>query len=386
MSALHHGDCLAIMPTLEPESIDAVITDPPYGLDFLDHSWDHGVPGRPFWAEMLRLAKPGAHLLSFGGTRTVHRIATAIEDAGWEIRDTLVWGYATGMPKDGNVAYEIDRMVCPLPNGHRVPGARLRDGEHVCARSEQGWVWDDWSTTLKPAWEPIVLARKAPRGTVAASLMAHGTGALNIGATRAPVAADDPVNEREWVVRASATRPGTVGFLTSHEDGMRIPTAPKGGRWPANIALTSPIFDGGVEGVVGGGEARSTGDYPAPEGWTAPGYGGTFAQGPIYDDAGSYSRFFLVAKASRSDREPILGANTARENTHPTVKPLDLMRHLVRLVTPPGGTVLDPFGGSGTTALAAEREGFGWVLIEREEAYVKMAKARLVGTQRGLGL
>jgi len=273
------------------------------------------------WATAaLRVAKPGAYLLAFGGTRTVHRLACAIEDAGWIIRDMLVWGYASGFPKG--------------------------------------------RANLKPAWEPIVMARKP-------GPLRH----LNIDWCRTPLVPDE-VNPS--------------------------------GRWPANVILTDPIFDGGWDGVVGGGEARSAGEYPVAAGWTGKGYRGRFWQGPLYGDSGTYSRFFLIPKAARSDREPVLGGlplrdenfmaglpdprmdrpqiRNRRANVHPTVKPTELMRHLVRLVTPPGGVVLDPFLGSGTTALAAEMEGFAWVGIEKEEEYVRIAEARLNGTQRGMAL
>jgi hypothetical protein len=199
---------------------------------------------------------------------------------------------------------------------------------------------------LKPAWEPIVLARKPLRGTVAGNVTEYGTGALNIDGCRIDGSERSGGGPRP-------TRVATGGFNMS-EAGDR----PEGGRWPANVILTDPIFDGDTPGVVGGEP----------------------------DD----SRFFLVPKAARSDREPVivspLRIDSARHNVHPTVKPTDLMRHLVRLVTPPGGVVLDPFLGSGTTAIAAELEGFEWVGIEREAEYCAIAEARLNGTQRGLGL
>jgi hypothetical protein len=321
---IHHGDCLDVMPTLEPATFDAIVTDPPYGLGFMGKAWDHGVPGVPFWAEMLRVARPSAYLLSFGGTRTVHRMACAIEDAGWIIRDMLVWGYASGFPKG--------------------------------------------RANLKPAWEPIVMARKpGPLRPLAIDECRIGTGG----------------DKGEW---PSTDRPPSV-----FADGAKSLTDNASGRWPANIILTDPIFDGGWDGVVGGGDSGR---------WSAEN---------TYGDSGTpYSRFFLIPKAARSDREPVLGGDggrvvsvwggdeddltpgkkstVARRNVHPTVKPTELMRHLVRLVTPQGGTVLDPFLGSGTTALAAEMEGFAWVGIEREAEYVAIAEARLNGTQRGMAL
>jgi site-specific DNA-methyltransferase (adenine-specific) len=372
-----HGDCLAVMATMDAESIHAIVTDPPYGLGFMGKHWDHGMPGADFWREMLRIAKPGAYLLAFGGTRTYHRLACAIEDAGWEIRDCLVWAYASGFPKSLDVSKAIDkaagaeRPVVRERNWHDPMNKPFRkhyggdgpEGQPVvnatAPATPEAAEWQGWGTALKPAWEPIVMARKPLRGTVAANVQRYGTGALNI-------------------------------------DGCRIGTKPPA-RWPANVILTDPIFDGDVPGVVGGGEVgpsfrpgdravytddrrRAYGDYPDREdGWSQKGAG--------YGDSGTYSRFFLVPKAARSDREPVLGGNgNGSANVHPTVKPTELMRHLVRLVTPPGGTVLDPFLGSGSTALVAEMEGFAWVGIEKEAEYVAIAEARLNGTQRGMGL
>ena len=545
---IHHGDCIEVMATLPEASVDAIVTDPPYGLEFMGKEWDklkpqvrtdrggRSVPGRSArddaksapveyghaprrstytcdacgkrdkfknvhgcpvgwsslrllddvaayaramgdwharWAEAAyRVAKPSAYLLAFGGTRTVHRMTCALEDAGWIIRDMLVWGYASGFPKS--------------------------------------------KASLKPAWEPIVMARKpGPLRMLAIDECRIGTDTIE--------------------VRRSEGEDGTSFPRYGRPPGIYPNEVP--GRWPANIVLTDPIFDGGIEGVVGGGEARgSVGSGPRP-------LAGMF--GPMnnneYGDTGTYSRFFLVPKSSRSDREPVLdeyayrlhrergecdklsawanegrnrseqtgstsparaiseamstadsssdtsqhgsqptgrspratksttstatsrttgsttssssipsptsasipaansetdsGGNPAepavnsslwepptgisvlragrsmddadpatsrswssrnvcarcgrplpRVATHPTQKPTELMRHLVRLVTPTGGVVLDPFLGSGTTALAAEMEGFEWIGIEREAEYVAIAEARLNGTQRGLGL
>jgi site-specific DNA-methyltransferase (adenine-specific) len=516
---IHHGDCLNVMATFDAESIDAIVTDPPYGLGFMGKAWDRAHQHEPWAREALRVAKPGAYLLAFGGTRTVHRMACAIEDAGWIIRDLLVWGYASGFPKG--------------------------------------------RANLKPAWEPIVMARKpGPLRMLAidecrialvdgdAKRGGFGNGGIGFGG--------DSGAGAEWVDRAE-------------------------GRWPANVILTDPIFDGGWDGVVGGGAAggwyaedttragRATGTgfqngdgserigygdsgtysrffaipvtigacrycgvriadgsstasptpatpsgtAPAPASSppssslsdlapsaaapsAAPGGSSALPSAALWDaeDGGSRSdspdtngtetrssnesgpttpptprnrppgtsprsaspsapaspadqsatssatttttpdrwtcascadvamrsstdepgfaeqpdspRFLIIPKAARSDREPVLGgaggrvvpvwggdeddltpgkkSTVARRNVHPTVKPVDLMRHLVRLVTPPGGTVLDPFLGSGTTGLAAEMEGFAWIGIEKEAEYVAIAEARLNGTQKGLAL
>lgn len=704
---IHHGDCLEVMATLDAESIDAIVTDPPYGLGFMGKHWDHAAGaaaplddvspmrrrpehdavnagmsrqgGRQWrgtdgqrrqardareyqaWCEtwaagMLRVAKPSAYLLAFGGTRTVHRMTCAIEDAGWIIRDMLVWGYAClsddtevltsegwvryNSASDGQLAAAFDpatgdlrwspilavhrydhdgamaevgpslvtlnhRVVIDEATGRvpRVPGmrdyvrpvrgvaseggnagllagvqrqaahprsavpsgagvvagatatavrsddrpgeprlewrsyrvqeawdvlgsalrasagvgtpdgpfGRLPDGASLAYRrgvrlpahpdgvrqpreprpdgqparepdalagqpdaqalrmgqvpagngepdavrlvdGYQGVVWcitvgtgafvarrngivfvtgnsgfPKSKASLKPAWEPIVMARKP--GPLRA---------LNIDGCRIGTGADVPLFENlgrdghgiygDGLQGSRRVRPGEASadrrYTANGGTDLAALPGPRGGdakgRWPANVILTDPIFDGGIEGVVGGGESASGISVRR----NGPGDGDTstygFAMPPGtadagYTDSGTYSRFFLIPKAARSDREPVLGGlperltvqtvalgdmeyatypdgsrrearPKARANVHPTVKPVDLMRHLVRLVTPPGGTVLDPFLGSGTTALAAEMEGFEWIGIEREAEYVAIAEARLNGTQKGMAL
>ena len=366
---LHSGDCLDVMAGMDPESVDAVVTDPPYDLTdttalrlgagrersgltpkgrtssrrgFMGKAWDGtGIAFRPeTWEAAFRVAKPSAYLLAFGGTRTVHRLASAIEDAGWIIRDMLVWAYASGFPKS--------------------------------------------KASLKPAWEPIVMARKpGPLRMLAIDECRIGVDHLT-----------------------QHGRNGDAYGFTSPEPAGRAWF----GRWPANVLLTDELFEPGVDGVVMAGSLT--------------GHPGAFAAlpGERRDvDGLGYSRFFLIPKANRADREPVFingqteGAAGWRQaapsegpdgivpggppvgtyetrptrdrlNVHPTVKPTDLMRHLVRLVTPAGGTVLDPFLGSGTTAIACELEDFPWIGIEREAEYVAIAEARLNGTQRGIGL
>jgi hypothetical protein len=312
---IHHGDCLDVMAAMEPESVDAIVTDPPYNIGFMGKAWDSGHGHGP-WAEAAyRVAKPSAYLLAFGGTRTVHRMTVALEDAGWIIRDMLVWLYLSGFPKS--------------------------------------------RASLKPSWEPIILARKPGPLRM-----------LDIEGCRIPFASDDDL------ALTQLKNPGKDGALvTSDVYGADRPQQLVNplGRWPANVLTVDPAVFDGWPGMIGTG----------PE----------------------TSRVFCIPKADRADREPVLGGQiprqtahmtqngqptgagpVTRENVHPTVKPVDLMRHLVRLVTPSGGTVLDPFLGSGTTAIAAEMEGFPWIGIEREAEYVRIAEARLNGTQRGLGL
>lgn len=322
------------MGRMEADSVSAIVTDPPYGLGFMGKAWDHGVPACPFWAEMLRVAAPSAYLLAFGGTRTVHRMTVAIEDAGWVIRDILVWGYATGFPKS--------------------------------------------KASLKPAWEPIVMARK-PGPAVQ----------LNIDACRIPAEPWSKLNGEAGSGFKTGKYQGQTGLGAPTQQGTL--QVSDGGRWPANVVLTDPIFDGGIEGVEGGGETYGGGrNHVLRRGSTTGaglGYGSSSPEGAAmvgYDDSGTYSRFFLIPKAARAERDA--GLSGGLRNNHPTVKPLALMRHLVRLVTPAGGIVLDPFLGSGTTALAAEMEGFGWVGIEREAEYVAIARERLSVAPSGLGL
>lgn len=447
------GDCVEVMATFDPDSVDAIVADPPYDLTsakrggsgiasinldspygrarigtgngsggFMGKAWDStGVAFDPeTWRQALRVAKPGAHLLAFGGTRTYHRLVAAIEDAGWEIRDCLVWAYASGFPKSLDVSKAIDKaagvereVVGRRTDGRYAYGfteeAKKALGAVVASESSTGFSgemglvtapatpeaarWQGWGTALKPAWEPIVLARKPFHGTVAANVLAHGTGALNIDATRIPIPAGDEVIGGDFSAngRGEAVPIGPGGYDGSYT----VRDEASKGRWPANVVLTDEIFDGDMEGVVGGGVSESGKMMPTQvRNADRNAYGDDAAAGyttiETYGDSGTYSRFFLIPKADRADREPIVTPDghdrTKRFTTHPTVKPTDLMRHLVRLVTPLGGLVLDPFAGSGSTLLAAEAEGFRWLGIEKEADYLAIAEARLHGTQRGLGL
>ena len=439
MFELKHGDCLDVLRTMADNSIDAIVTDPPYGLSFMGKRWDYDVPDEAVWRECLRVLKPGAHLLAFAGTRTQHRMAVRIEDAGFEIRDMIAWVYGSGFPKSLDVSKAIDRQrhdteqvlkvttwLCsavkqsgkthahilqafgfnqgsgtvghwtattqgsqpavptldqipklldvlgislddvpddireliwtlngnkgqpgaawferevvgcvtkgssPLPNNHN---GRWNDGQEdgtfdiTAPATPAAKEWAGWGTALKPALEPITVARKPIVGTVANNVMTWGTGGVNV-------------------------------------DGSRIPCESGQGRFPANL-----IHDGSEEAVLG---------------------------------MGGSSRYFYCAKASKRDRDEgcegmdkiRTGAmsatadgsmltssgnerTTARANHHPTVKPTDLMRYLCRLVTPPNGTVLDPFMGSGSTGKAAILEGFRFIGIEREAEYLEIARARI---------
>lgn len=403
-NVLYVGDCVDVLAAMDPNSVDAVVTDPPYGLEFMGQEWDapwkqpagswekrdksqdltgktsspylaarvnQYKAGRPFqawceqWAaECLRVLKPGGHLLAFGGTRTYHRLACAVEDAGFEVRDCLAWLYGSGFPKSLDVGKAIDAAA----------GAE----REVVDR------WDGWGTALKPAHEPIVLARKPLAGTVASNVVEHGTGALNVLGCRIPAAGGSPAAARRESARKSGKHPsGTTGGMGwehrgSHEAYTQEHVGEDAGRWPANVVLGCACegeHDRGCavamldqqSGVTRSPTSRErTPDPPAASTWALARTEGVQVG---HDDEGGASRFFYVAKASRAERDAA--------NSHPTVKPVALMRWLIRMVTPSGGTVLDPFAGSGTTAVAATIEGRRCVLVEREENYAGIIVRRL---------
>ena len=380
------GDCLEVMASMPAESVEAIVTDPPYGLGFMGKKWDELPPGPEFAAAALRVLKPGGHLLAFGGTRTYHRLTVAIEDAGFEIRDCLSWLYGSGFPKSHNVSKAIDKAagaerevvgrqtltgtaVKPEHfkanlNGGESPGSITID--LTAPATEDAAKWEGFGTALKPSWEPVVVARKPLIGTVAANVLEHGTGALNIDGCR--VAGIKPVMRRtDTVVAANAMAGESTGATSTGE----VTTE---GRWPANTVLdedAAAILDE----QVGERTARPNSYGATAERSNAEGYGSQTwnKSGPVYADTGGPARFFYVAKASRKERD----AGLNDRNPHPTVKPINLMRWLVRMVTPPGGTVLDPFTGSGTTGCAAVLEGFDFVGIEREPEYADIAEARI---------
>jgi site-specific DNA-methyltransferase (adenine-specific) len=379
---LHHGDCREVMATLDANSVDAIVCDPPYGLSFMGKGWDHGVPGVEFWTEAARVAKPGAHLLAFGGTRTYHRLACAIEDAGWEIRDCVMWVYGSGFPKSHDVSKAIDKAAGAERD--RIRGVRsavvgatyagdewsrefkdsVLSSDPITDAARQ---WSGWGTALKPAWEPIIVARKPLVGTVAENVLTHGTGGINVDGCRVDS------NGTHGSARSAGRGAGYEAHNLpgrKYGNGLGGIVAPPHtlGRWPANL-----IHDGSEE---------------------------------VESLTGSAARFFYCAKASKADRDEgceglpqtikqsvahgdkrhgtLPYTNEPREmnprprgNHHPTVKPTALMRYLCRLVTPPGGVVLDPFAGSGSTGKAAVAKGFRFIGIEREAEYVEIARARI---------
>jgi DNA modification methylase len=345
---LMKGDCLERLRELADNSVDSIVTDPPYGLSFMGKKWDYDVPSVEVWEECLRVLKPGGHLLAFAGTRTQHRMAVRIEDAGFEIRDMIAWVYGSGFPKSHNLKGE----------------------------------WQGWGTALKPALEPITVARKPLIGTVAANVLEHGTGAINVDGCRVEHGDTLPKMSGKAILGGSSDgwdRPwksdmeGLARRKSSAD--LAIEKANALGRWPANL-----IHDGSEEVLE---------LFPKEKDKSA-------------------ARFFYCAKTSKRDRDEGCEGMEEKEkqtrnsygdqseyespdgasrqgnkgtsiahNNHPTVKPTDLMRYLCRLVTPPNGVVLDPFMGSGSTGKAAIIEGFRFIGIEREEEYMKIAEARI---------
>lgn len=339
---LHIGDCIEAMRQMADASVDSIVTDPPYGLGFMGKKWDVGVPAVDVFVECLRVLKPGGHLVAFGGSRTYHRLAVAVEDAGFEIRDQIMWLYGSGFPKSRNVGKEVEGF-------------------------------EGWGTALKPAHEPIVLARKPLTGTVAATVTEHGTGALNVDGCR--VETTDDLNGGAYAKNGgrseSQSLHGGSGMNQPGKTAGREFAQPEG-RWPANVA-----HDGSDEVLEAFPDAKGpqgalTGNEPSGKMGSANCYGRMdrrHVAKPRVEVDRSAARFFYCAKASKADR--------GEANNHPTVKPTELMRWLCRLVTPPGGVVLDPFMGSGSTGKAAVLEGFRFVGIEKEPEYAAIAEARI---------
>lgn len=375
-----HADCLDVMRRLPDNFVDAVVTDPPYGLSFMGKNWDHGVPGVEFWKEALRIAKPGAHLLSFGGTRTFHRIACAIEDAGWEVRDCIMWLYGSGFPKSMDISKAIDKKLGA--KREKVQGhfgntsfglinddswKPHKDVDSDVPATPEAEKWKGWGTCLKPAYEPVIMARKPLEGTVADTVLKYGTGGLNIDECRVPFESDEDKKS------TGMDRPHTskVGALAGglENDNERTIFMPKqtNGRFPANV-----IHDGSEEVVdvfpkdVKGGTWNNTNGARHFENNGKP---TEYTNKGSDNSVGSAARFFYCAKASKSEK--------GKDNPHPTVKPLELMKYLIKMVAPKGALVLDPFMGSGSTGIAAIQIGRNFIGIEKEEEYFNYAKNRI---------
>ena len=387
------GDCLEVMREMPENCVDAVITDPPYGLSFMGKKWDYDVPSVEVWAEALRVLKPGGHLLAFSGTRTQHRMAVRIEDAGFEIRDMIAWVYGSGMPKGLNIGKAVDRFLgntrqvvgktqgqgTPIHNGNFKTGS-----QNITKGTSE---FEGWGTTLKPALEPITMARKPLlEKTVSNNVLRWGTGGINIDGCK--------IGTEERTNRGM----GSLGVM--HDDNWKpgdIISSVQG-RFPANL-----IHDGSDEVLA---------VFPQTKSGKSSGYNfeksnqdnpchfvTTIKSGIHFSDSGSASRFFYCAKANKAERNAGLEefekkyssyteANPSPNrhkrndilsaNIHPTVKPIALMQYLIRLIAPPNNPIiLDMFGGSGTTGIAAIKESVDYILIERELEYCKIAEARI---------
>ena len=391
------GNCLDKLKELDDNSVDSIVTDPPYGLSFMGKKWDYDVPAVNIWEECFRVLKPGGHLLAFAGTRTQHRMAVNIEDAGFEIRDMIAWVYGSGFPKSHNISKAIDKMAGAereviseqKTNSGGMAHISKTNAEHgfrpnaytgnsadktaqnviqvTAPATPEAQHWDGWGTALKPALEPITVARKPiAEKSIVENVLKYGTGAINIDESR--IEGEKPsVPNAKFHNHTFADTDNVntgIGYGSGRNGEMSDNTK---GRFPANL-----IHDGSDE---------------------------------VVELAGESARFFYCAKASKKDRDEGLdhmeeqqfvqwqtgngasgkpssmseGRDTKRKNTHPTVKPTDLMKYLVRMVTPKAGVVLDPFMGSGSTGKAAKLEGFDFIGIEMDEEYFLLAKSRIDG-------
>lgn len=373
------SECLAYLATLAINSIDSVVTDPPYELNFMGRDWDRsGIANQvELWRAVYRVLKPGAHLLAFGGTRTAHRMVCAIEDAGFQIRDSLHWMYGSGFPKSRDISKEIDKVAgaerAVVGSGRTGGGARLTmEAGHVAhsgniagdyaitaPATDLAQQWAGWGTALKPAHEPICLARKPIARTVAATIAAYGTGGINVEACRVGSDVIRSSGESSLYLQQKCKDYG-IRKYSRGMPGADYAASEHIGRWPPNVLLIHSATCNGVCApdcpVAALGASRF---YPI------------LNYEPEYDNPARY-----CAKASRRER----GA----ANHHPTVKPVALCRWLVRLVTPPGGTVLDPFAGSGSVGVACVLEGFNYIGCDQDAEYVEIANRRIAATQPAL--
>jgi DNA modification methylase len=401
------GNNLEILPTLPDNSIDSIVTDPPYELGFMGKKWDSsGIAySVELWEQCLRVLKPGGHLLAFSGSRTYHRMVVAIEDAGFEIRDMISWISNKTFPKSLNIGKAIDKAAgaerkvvgtnqnvvreSKVLGGSDFGGFTQANADITAPATDEAKQWEGWGTGLKPTVEPIVMARKAVEGTIANNVLKYGTGGLNIDGSRISANGDNLEGGKKGGTENEVYSKG-LGDSSGNSSALD-------GRWPANIILdeqAAELLD------------EQSGTSKSPKPYVAEGYKQTsmFGVGGInhakeFGDSGGASRFFYVAKASKRDRNEgldelplgeIYPQNNSLErkdinatkssrvaNFHPTVKPTALMEYLVKLVTPPNGTVLDPFTGSGSTGKAAILQGFNFIGIEMTEEYVPIIEGRL---------
>ena len=485
-STVYNGDCLEVMDTIEKCSVDSIVTDPPYHLTsivdrfgkensapakhgtdgvfvrsskgFMGKEWDGGDIAfqADTWRKCYELLKPGGHLIAFSGSRTYHRMAVAIEDAGFEIRDQCIWLYGSGFPKSHNIGKEVDkkmgnereivktynRIATSLGNDLNMDGGKAnKDYKYTQGNSE----WEGWGTALKPAHEPMVLARKPlSEKSVADNVMQHRTGAINIDACRIEGEVKHPETmpdfrdqgeqskaaigvdklsfgqtsnaKRKKVVRKPRSDDGVWSDDNSgmKSEGSEFADADPRGRWPSNV-----MHDGSeqVQSIFPETSSTEVSRQRTHKGiWTAGELADTEQFMPAYGDQGNASRYFYCAKTSKDERNSGLHSFQTKQtqgggggignyqndvnsasgkfgsekapskNTHPTVKPVELMRYLVRLVTPKGGVVLDPFMGSGSTGMGAREEDFNFIGIEKEEEYYEIAKARIKNVKPQLKL
>jgi DNA modification methylase len=460
---LHLGDCYDVLKTLPDNSVDSIVTDPPYGLSFMGKKWDYDVPDKKIWKQCLRVLKHGGHLLAFGGTRTYHRLVVEIEDAGFIVKDQIQWIYGSGFPKSMNISKAIDkrpnvdlikfsealkkrrleldlslseadklitggttmysflegRKNKPLyppnkeywekikehfgmegwenvvENNLKIIGDKegnygyQKNGERWKKQSSETEIttmkakeWDGWGTQLKPANEPICLAQKPISGkTIVENVLEHGTGGLNIDDCR--IQTNENLNggaysKGDYDTKDTVMKLGTKRLSDEYDQPI--------GRFPANVIMdeeAGAILDEQAPNV--GNMMKATRKKTTTGGtgnsWTTSSKNEGDSNG-IFDGLGGASRFFYQAKASKSERSAGL---TQNENFHPTVKPVDLMRYLCRLITPPNGTVLDPFMGSGSTGIGAILEGFDFIGIEMDEEYLKIAETRIKAWKKSAG-
>jgi len=400
-----HGDCIEVLKQFNDNCIDALGTDPPYGLSFMNRAWDKELPGTEYWEAFLRILKPGAHGVVMGAPKKAHRLGCIIEDSGFEIRDCIMWLYGSGFPKGCNAALNLDKHFGHSNRGQAIPTASTYQASDTEKKNklqsnavgkyvpitDQAKEWDGFHTGLKPAYEPIFLIRKPLIGTVAENVLEYRVGVLNINACRV---GEEPVTINRFNDGMKPFGNGAGHEYTSDESK---------GRWPANIC-----HDGSDEALAGfpkkKGKVKTikmkAGNTNVVYGKYDKNYEGSYLQG------GSVDRYFYCSKASRKEKEAGLEAfdpinvtdgrkippdngfqrgKTKRHNTHPTVKPISLCRWLSRLICPTGGTLIDPFAGSGSLGIGAILEGFNWIGIEQQQEDIKISEARLeywYGTRR----
>jgi len=412
MTRLLLGDNIESLKQLEDNSIDSIVSDPPYGLSFMGKKWDYDVPSVDFWREVYRVLKPGGHVLSFGGTRTYHRMAVNIEDAGFEIRDQIMWLYGSGFPKSHNIGKSVDKIrgnerevvgkstAGMKPGNFQATGESLDKNERWHDMTKGTSEWEGWGTALKPANEPICLARKPlSEKTIVDNVLRWGTGGINIDGCR--------IGTENIKITGGGGRKYEDGFNGGwnklEEDIINE------GRFPANIKLdeeAGQVLDE-QSGVSKSSKSNKVYQNDASGRVVANSAGGQRSPESTYADKGGASRFFYQAKVGKKERNMGLDAFEEKQsrmknnddsntdyknekvaakyqaikapakNTHPTVKPVSLMAYLCRLITPPNGIVLDPFMGSGSTGIAARLEGFRFAGMEMDEDYFKIAKARI---------